>query len=179
MILSCNSCEKKFIVPDAAIGKAGRLVQCSSCGNKWKQFPLVSNENQSKNNVEKPKSIKSPKIENKKTFKKNEIVKKKKIKKKKNTPNLYSPEYLSKKHGINLYSQKSSNTNTSKIKTNVAFGFYNYLILMSVFIIFILQLLFLSKDTIIINFPASEIYLNYLFETIKNIEILLRNFFSI
>ena len=178
MILSCNSCEKKFIVPDAAIGKTGRLVQCSSCGNKWKQFPLASNENESKKNVEKSKSIKTPKIDNKKTLKKNEIVKKKKIKKKKNTPNLYSPEYLSKKHGINLYSQKSPNKNTSKFKTNIAFGFYNYLIVISVFIIFVLQLLFLSKDIIIANFPVSEVYLNYLFETIKNLETLIRNFFS-
>ena len=40
MILSCNSCGKKFVVPDNAISAAGRLVQCSSCGNKWKQFPI-------------------------------------------------------------------------------------------------------------------------------------------
>ena len=40
MILSCNSCEKKFVVPDNAISASGRLVQCSSCGNKWKQFPV-------------------------------------------------------------------------------------------------------------------------------------------
>ena len=31
---------KKFIVPDNAITSAGRLVQCSSCGNKWTQFPI-------------------------------------------------------------------------------------------------------------------------------------------
>ena len=40
MILSCNSCGKKFVVPDSAITQAGRLVQCSACGNKWKQFPV-------------------------------------------------------------------------------------------------------------------------------------------
>ncbi len=40
MILSCNSCDKKFVVPDSAIGATGRLVQCSSCGNKWTQFPI-------------------------------------------------------------------------------------------------------------------------------------------
>ena len=40
MILSCNSCEKKFVVPDNAIGTNGRLVQCSSCGNQWRQFPI-------------------------------------------------------------------------------------------------------------------------------------------
>ena len=44
MILSCNSCGKKFVVPDSAITSAGRTVQCGSCGNKWKQFPI--NENQ-------------------------------------------------------------------------------------------------------------------------------------
>ena len=48
MILSCNSCEKKFVVPpDSAIGVNGRLVQCSSCGNKWKQFPIREIKKQS------------------------------------------------------------------------------------------------------------------------------------
>ena len=40
MILTCNSCGKKFVVPDSAITASGRMVQCGSCGNKWKQFPL-------------------------------------------------------------------------------------------------------------------------------------------
>jgi len=40
MILTCNSCGKKFVVPDRAITASGRMVQCGSCGNKWKQFPL-------------------------------------------------------------------------------------------------------------------------------------------
>ena len=39
MILTCSSCGKKFVVPDDAITKSGRMVQCGSCGNKWKQFP--------------------------------------------------------------------------------------------------------------------------------------------
>ena len=41
MILECKSCQKKFIVPESAITNAGRLVQCSSCGNKWTQFPIA------------------------------------------------------------------------------------------------------------------------------------------
>ena len=40
MILTCSSCGKKFVVPDDAITKSGRMVQCGSCGNKWKQFPI-------------------------------------------------------------------------------------------------------------------------------------------
>ena len=51
MILSCNSCDKKFVVPDSAISASGRMVQCGSCGNKWKQFPL----NKSENSPAKPK----------------------------------------------------------------------------------------------------------------------------
>ena len=40
MILECKSCNKKFLVPDSAITSTGRLVQCSSCGNKWTQYPI-------------------------------------------------------------------------------------------------------------------------------------------
>ena len=47
MILICNSCDKKFVVPDQAISAAGRMVQCGSCGNKWKQFP-INEKNQKK-----------------------------------------------------------------------------------------------------------------------------------
>ena len=97
MILSCNSCEKKFIVPDSAISNAGRFVQCSSCGNKWKQFPIKK---------------RTTFTETKKLTKISQVPKNTtKIKKRKNkarvAPNLYTPEYLAKKHGIRLNDEKS------------------------------------------------------------------------
>ena len=46
MILTCNSCAKKFVVPDNAITASGRMVQCGSCGNKWKQFPIKNTKPQ-------------------------------------------------------------------------------------------------------------------------------------
>ena len=52
MILTCNSCGKKFVVPDNAITASGRMVQCGSCGNKWKQFPIK---------ISKPQSASQPK----------------------------------------------------------------------------------------------------------------------
>ena len=82
MILSCNSCEKKFVVPDNAIGDLGRLVQCSSCGNKWKQFP-INNTTKLKEKDAKIKLV--PKI-----IKKTSKVKKQKVKRR-TGPNLYSP----------------------------------------------------------------------------------------
>ena len=40
MLINCNSCLKKFTVPDSAIRETGRLLQCGSCGNKWTQYPI-------------------------------------------------------------------------------------------------------------------------------------------
>ena len=160
MILSCNSCEKKFVVPDNAITAAGRTVQCGSCGNKWKQFPL-------KNNI----SIKSP--ERKKDNKKIEVsrlksLKAKKVKVKKNREySLYSPEYLSKKHGITL----GGKVPEKKINHNkkVSFGFYNSLLLFTIIVIALSRSLYFFQDFIITTFPYTEVYLSYFFENIRNI----------
>ena len=102
MIIQCKSCEKKFSVPDGAIGASGRLVQCGSCGQKWTQYP-----NQ-------PKDKKSGKIkeipQNKNNFNKPKITKqanKKRIKKQ--GPTMYSSEYLKKKHGLNISKNESPN----------------------------------------------------------------------
>ena len=40
MLVNCKSCQKKFLVPEAAITESGRLLQCGSCGNKWTQYPI-------------------------------------------------------------------------------------------------------------------------------------------
>ena len=114
MILSCNSCEKKFVVPDDAIKASGRMVQCGSCGNQWKQFPLKGS-NFKKSPVKLDKKIEKPKIQKSK----------KRKSKKSSCPNLYSPEYLAKKHGIKLNdkSEKKPKKIPAKSKSNL--GFYN------------------------------------------------------
>ena len=102
MILECKSCSKKFLVPDSAITANGRLVQCSSCGNKWTQFPV---KNTNKIKTEKiPRSIKNI------SSIKPTIKKSKKIKKR-TGPSIYSKEYLEKKHGIKLGNQIHSKPN--------------------------------------------------------------------
>ena len=74
MILTCNSCGKKFVVPDSAITASGRMVQCGSCGNKWKQFPINETKKKqpfsvSQEVVSKPKNIKQKSLKTKKTKK--------------------------------------------------------------------------------------------------------------
>ena len=167
MILSCNSCEKKFVVPDNAISATGRLVQCSSCGNKWTQYP-VKKKIKPEDKIPKIKQT-SKKVENftKKT--------KRKIKKKVG-PDLYSPEYLAKKHGIKIQSKPTAESKTAKDKTKVSFGFYSFLIVWIVIIISILRLLYFAEDIIVEKFPISEIYIDYLFESIRNIKDIIQNF---
>ena len=111
MIIQCNSCQKKFVVPDSAITDTGRLVQCSSCGNKWTQYP----------SKEKPKKVVVPK-------KIKKVSKVKTQRKKTSGISVYSEEYLQKKHGIKIIDPSSSSASSPKRKAgnkkeSVGFGF--------------------------------------------------------
>ena len=168
MILTCNSCGKKFIVPDNAITASGRTVQCGSCGNKWKQFPP---QNLKKKTIIDKKT--SPAI--KKPITKIPKPKTKKVKKPREI-NLYSPEYLQKKHGISLNNVEKNKTQISNNK--ISFGFYNSLLLFIVLIISISRGLYFFQDLITQNFPFTEFYLNYFFESIRNMFEIFKNLIS-
>ena len=169
MILSCDSCEKKFVVPDNAIGATGRLVQCSSCGNQWKQFPN-NKETRAKEKISKIKSP-SKKIQSYAKTTKRKI-------KRETGPNLYSPEYSAKKHGIKIDEKPTVKNKLTKDKAKISFGFYSFLIVSIVIAISILRLIYFAQDIIIEKFPVSEIYINYLFESIRNIKEIIQNFLA-
>ena len=168
MILTCNSCGKKFVVPDNAITASGRTVQCGSCGNKWKQFPP---QNLKKETIIDKKI--SPAV--KKSITKIPKPKSKKVKKPREI-NLYSPEYLQKKHGISLNNVETNKKLVSVKK--VSFGFYNSLLLFIVLIIIFSRSLYFFQDFVIINFPITEFYLNYFFESMRNMFEIFKNLIS-
>jgi predicted Zn finger-like uncharacterized protein len=168
MILSCNSCEKKFVVPDQAISAVGRMVQCGSCGNKWKQFP-------NKTGIKKITSAKNIISKTKPGIAKITNTKSKKVKKPKEI-SLYSPEYLKKKHGISLKSIDEKKG--SKVIQKVSFGFYNSIILFVVISIAFIKSLHFFLDIIIQKIPLTEFYLNYFFENIRNIFEIWKNLLS-
>jgi hypothetical protein len=90
------------------------------------------------------------------------------VKKKKREVNLYSEEYLKKKYGLTLKDAPSIH-NKKKFKSN--FGFYSYLVTISIFIIAIFGVLNLTRDIIVKHYPITESYINYLYEVIDILKI--------
>ena len=168
MIITCNCGEKKFSLPDNSIPVAGRMVQCGFCGIKWKQFPPQNLKNETiidkKTSPATKKPItKIPKSKTKKVKKPREI-------------NLYSPEYLQKKHGISLDNVQVSKKHVNNNK--VSFGFYNSLLLFIVVIISISRGLYFFQDFITQNLPFTEFYLDYFFESMRNMFEIFKNLIS-
>ena len=135
MIITCNCGLKKFSLPDNSIPAAGRMVQCGSCGLKWKQFPVNEINNTEpisniKNIASEPKQV-QPKRQKVKKVKKTSVRKSREI-------DLYSPEYLAKKHGIKLGNGEIKKTSSNE---KVSLGFYNSLLL---FVVLIICLLYTS-----------------------------------
>ena len=172
MILTCNSCDKKFVVPDSAITASGRTVQCGSCGNKWKQFPVneikktepLSNI---KKIVSKSKQI-QPKKQKVKKVKKTSAKKSREI-------DLYSPEYLAKKHGIKLGGEEVKKTSSNE---KISLGFYNSLLLFVVIVIVLSRGLYFFEDFVVQKLPFTEFYIDYFFESIRNMFEIWKNLIS-
>ena len=164
MIIQCTACEKKFSVPDSAISGNGRLVQCSSCGNKWTQYPLSTKKSP-------PKKIIPPKsLPVKKTPKKNK------------GPVPYSREYMRQKwgdslpnyvesKGLNKRTKKTSAKQKSKVIEKPGFGFFNYIIMFFVLSTFFVGILNFEQARLSRKFPFLEPYIGYFFETIENFKI--------
>ena len=172
MILTCNSCGKKFVVPDSAITASGRTVQCGSCGNKWKQFPINEiNKSEPINNTKKiapkPKQA-QPKIQKAKKAKKTSVRKSREI-------DLYSPEYLAKKHGIKLGGEEVKKTLSNE---KISLGFYNSLLLFVVIVIVLSRGLYFFEDFVVQKLPFTEFYIDYFFESIRNLFEIWKNLIS-
>ena len=168
MIITCNCGEKKFTLPDNSIPVSGRLVQCGFCGLKWKQFPVGEVKNTQ--TVSRPQKIVSKPQPVQQKIQKSKKVKKT-VSKKPREISLYSPEYLAKKHGIKINDTQTEKKISAKEKEKdkISFGFYNSLIVFIFFVIALSRILYFSQGFIVSNIPASEYYLDYFFESIRNI----------
>ena len=163
MLVNCNSCQKKFVVPDSAITEKGRLLQCGSCGNKWTQYPISQEEQIT---IKKP--INTSNTE--KIIKKSSSTKKT-SKSRKRQVDLYSEEYLKKKHGLVIQDAISVESSNSKQKLKTGIGFYGNVIILIIFLISIFGVLDLNKYFVINKFPFMETYINYIYDSLEIIKI--------
>ena len=176
MIIQCKSCDKKFNVPDSAITAAGRLVQCSSCGNQWTQYPLKT----------KPRPVKLVSTPAK-------VKPKKKVDKRKG-PVPYSKEYMQQKWGTSLKSyaletglskktkkspgqQKAKKQKFIKEVEKPGFGFFNYIITLAVLSAFFVGILGFERARLSRKFPLLEPYIDHFFESLEIFKILILDFF--
>ena len=86
---------------------------------------------------------------------------------------------MQKKHGILI--DRENNTDTKpKVseKRSSSLGFYSYFLIFIIFIIFSFGILNLTKENIVINYPFLEIYINYIYETLLNIKVILEDLFA-
>ena len=151
MIISCDQCLKKFEIDSKLIPDEGRLLQCSSCHNKWFY----------KRDITKKTTVAS---ESQETYEnKNEIVVKKN-----NDINILNnidrSEKIKRKHSY-------KHTEINKL---------SYLNIILVFIISIVALIILLdtfKSPISLIIPDIEFVLNSLYETLKDITLFVQDLF--
>ena len=153
MIIECINCSKKFEVDSSLIPSEGRTIQCGSCNHVW--FFKKSDENYlktTKNDL--PKNF----INQSKSKAKNRKLdeKKKSIK----------------------YEKKGSEIVEYTPKSNFTFGkFLSYIIVIVVSFIAVIIILDTFKTPLYNFFPDLEFILFSLYETLKDIELFIKDLF--
>ena len=207
MIIECKKCLKRFTVKDSDIPTKGRTVQCGNCSAQWHQMPIQSTVTTENLDIEKKSSKISPSIatdkleveddssqdlskdefmaSNGKNYKflgsqwaemlpsgkfgrlarkniskeLNKLAGRKEIKKKKIQKSTQS---------LNQYQEKQNN----------GMGIFSYLMVSIISIAALILLLDTFKHQLISVFPSLDDYLVYIFETLNNIYIVIKDLFN-
>ena len=207
MIIECKKCLKRFTVKDSDIPSKGRTVQCGNCSAQWHQMPIQSAVTTENLDIEKKSSKISPSIatdkleveddssqdlskdefmaSNGKNYKflgsqwaemlpsgkfgrlarkniskeLNKLAGRKEVKKKK----IQKPT-----RSLNQYQEKQNN----------GMGIFSYLMVSIISIAALILLLDTFKHQLISVFPSLDNYLVYIFETLYNIYIIVKDLFN-
>ena len=151
MIIECIFCKKKFEVNSDLIPSTGRTIQCGSCEKVW--FFDPNNENL-KIKEELEPDINEPTVKQKI----------KEIKPKKEIDNLDKIE--KKKFEVTKYRSKSS-FNITK--------FLSYILVSIITFVALIILIDTFKSVLYVVFPGLELMIFSLFETLKDIQLFIKD----
>ena len=143
MIITCPSCRKKFEIDSSLIPVEGRDLQCGSCQNLWFY----------KDEKEIPEPISS---------------------KENTTEQKLFPDEQSELQLDKILKKTKNNNKSPKINkkdSNIIGKFFSYLIVLIISMVAIIILIDTFKNPLIDTFPALELVLFNLFETLKDIKL--------
>ena len=153
MIIECINCIKKFTVNSDLIPSTGRTIQCGSCNHVWFFDPnnLIS-ESRKKPNIEKKTPITNLVSDNKKT----------------KTKPITNKDVSEKNYEITEY----------KSKSNFSFGkFLSYLLVFIISFIGLIIVIDTFNSPLYELFPNLEMMMFSFFETLKDIQLFIKDLF--
>ena len=208
MILQCKNCLKKFAVKDSDIPSRGRTVQCGNCSTQWLQMPVHTAITTDNLDVEKKSPKISPSItadnldveddDKSQDLSKNEFtasdgknykflgsqwseilpsgkfgrLARKNISKELNK--LAGRKEIKKK----IVQKSTQSLNQYQEKQNNGMGIFSYLMVSVISVAALILLLDTFKHQLISVFPNLDNYLVYIFETLNNIYIIIKDLFN-
>ena len=188
MIIECKNCLKKFTVRDSDIPIQGRVVQCSNCSSQWQQMPItpsVTTANLDVDKLDQNRSKNEFMASDGKNYKflgnqwaqilpsgKTGRLARKKISQELNK--LAGKKQVKNSKTINQTDQSPDQYQ----ETEKGMGIFSFLIVFITFVAAIILALDTFKHLLIPLFPDLDNYLLYIFETLNNIYIIIKDFFN-
>ncbi len=157
MIIECINCSKKFDVNSDLIPSAGRTIQCGSCNHIW--FHKKNHENQINLSEIKPQI---------KDIYKDDIVK--------NEPKIKPVKNKQKLSKLEKTESKGSEIVKYKPKSNFTLGkLLSYIVVVIISFTAIILILDTFKIQLYELFPKLEFFLFSLYETLKDIQLFIKD----
>ena len=185
MIIECKNCLKKFTVRDSDIPIQGRVVQCSNCSSQWQQMPIapsVATANLDVDKLDQNRSKNEFMASDGKNYKflgnqwaqiqpsgKTGRLARKKISQELNK--LAGKKQVKNSKTINQTAQSADQYQ----ETEKGMGIFSFLIVFIMFVAAIILALDTFKHLLIPLFPDLDNYLLYIFETLNNIYIIIKD----
>ena len=189
MIIQCKSCQKKFLVSENAIPKEGMEVQCGVCSNTWFQKPEIKKKakpkfKSEKITQEKIETASQEKIETASDGKKYKFLGKQWAlvlpsgKAGRLAKNKISKELDERiERSIDPSIESMSIATSEKDEKNQGIGFLTSIFIILIGVIFTIGVLETFKNELLVYWPELEFYLEYVYETLRNIRTISRDLF--